>query len=176
MRKHTLLATAVSTSALALLLAGCSTPAPAPAPAEPTVEAPQGTGDWTPDDAWFDSVAERTEWLHTYVGYWDAQVCTMDKVISGDFNCSIHISGLTEGVDDLNDLLAKTIDGTPEAADQVDGLQDATAAAVQGAEATAAYSAANCDLAPAEDCTEPGDAIVAAARDLDSALAGWTRP
>lgn len=178
MPKHISLYAALSAAVLAVTLTACSTPTPAPMdePTETPVETPVGTGDWTPDAAWFDSVTERKGFLHDYVGYWDAQSCTMDKVIGGDFNCNIQISGLTEGINDLNDLLAQTVDIAPDSVALIEGLDDAAATAAAGAENTAAYSDLVCDFSPDDSCAEPGDALVESARELDAALAGWTAP
>jgi hypothetical protein len=180
MPKPSLIASALSVAALALALTACAGPTPGPAvdpgPTDPPVEQPTGTGDWTPDEEWFASLEERTTWLHDYVGFWDAQSCTMDKVISGDFNCNIHISGLTEGIDDLDALLAETIDVTSDALPQVEGLADARESASAGAELTDAYRDGGCDFTPDEACAETGEAVVRSAQALDEALQGWTRP
>jgi hypothetical protein len=180
MPKNTPLVAALSAAVLAFTLAACASPSIAPAddsgPTDAPIEQPTGTGDWTPDEEWFASVEERTSWLGDYVGYWDAQECTMEKVIGGDFNCNIHISGLTEGIDDLDELLALTVDVTADALPQVEGLEDARQAASAGAELTADYRDASCDFLPEEACAETGDAIARSAHELDSALQGWTRP
>jgi hypothetical protein len=180
MPQNTSLVAALSAAVLALTLAACSTgsvsPADDPGPTDVPVEQPTGTGDWTPDEEWFASVEERTSWLDDYVGYWDAQECTMEKVIDGDFNCNIHISGLTEGIDDLDELLAQTINVTADALPQVEGLENARQAAAAGAELTAAYRDASCDFLPEEACAETGEAIARSAHELDAALEGWARP
>lgn len=180
MPKTIALTAALSATLLALALTACSSPAPGPAePADqtPTSAAdPVGTGDWTPDDAWFASLDERTTWLDNYVGYWDAQECDMAKVIDGDFNCNIQISGLIEGIDDLDALLVQTVDVTAADAATVEGLADARRAAADGATHTTAYLATSCDLLPDDSCTDVGDALVQSARDLDAALATWTKP
>lgn len=170
---------ALTAAALALSLAACSTPAPSPSDEPeptPTADVPVGTGDFTPDADWFAALDVAIADFTYYVESWDNQSCDMDKVIGGDFNCTIHISGIQGGIGDLAPLLADVVDVTPESAEQVADLVDAAALAPAADEARAAYTDQVCDFSPDEACVEPGDAMVAAGKELQAALAGWVPP
>lgn len=167
---------AVPATVLALLLAGCAGPTAPTAEPTPAQDAPVGAGDFTPDEEWFTALDLANADLTYYVESWGNQECTMAKVAEGDFNCSIHIAGIFEGARDAGVLLVDVIDVTPEAADQVAGLEDATALAPAAADAATAYTEQGCDFSPGGACEAVGDELVSTATALQGALAGWTRP
>ena len=181
---HTTLISALSAAALVVALTACSSPSvPADGPAdEPTAgadqpsDAPSGTGDFVPDDPWFTAVDDARTSLTDFLGFWDSQNCTMDKVVAGDFNCNIQISGIVQGVNDLNPLLADTVNIAPDSAASIAGLEGSAPTAAQAATDTAAHSDAVCDFAPDDACIPLGDAVVASATALSVEIAGWNAP
>jgi hypothetical protein len=176
MPKITAFIAALSGAALVLALASCAGGTPTPATTESTEPAPVGTGDFTPDADWFAALETAKTDLTYYVESWDNQSCTMAKVADGDFNCTIHISGILESVQDAGVLLAEVVNVTEAAADQVADLQDAAAVAEAATAAAASYSEQVCDFSPDEACAGPGDTLVAVGRDLNDALMGWVAP
>lgn len=180
MPQHTTLISALSAAVLAVALTACSSPSvPADEPtsgADQPTEAPVGTGDFVPDDAWFTAVDDGRSSLSEYLGFWDAQDCTMETVIGGDFNCNIQISGVIEAVNDLAPLLAKTADIAPDSIASIAGLEGSAPVSAQAAKDTAAYSDAVCDFAPDDACQPLGDALIESARALSAEIEGWNAP
>lgn len=181
---HTTLISVLSAAVLAVALTACSSPSvPADQPtngptagAEQPSDAPAGTGDFVPDDAWFAAVDDARTSLSDFLGFWDAQDCTMDKVVAGDFNCNIQISGIVQGVNDLAPLLADTVNIAPDSTASIAGLEGSAPTAAQAATDTAAYSDAVCDFAPDDACIPLGDTLVASATALSVEIAGWDAP
>src|SRR6187431_1726309 len=130
MPKRIFLASAASAAILVLALSGCaggSTGAPDPVTSpEPTTPAePVGTGDFVPDDVWTGGLDAARTSLNEYVGWWAAQDCSYAKVIEGDFNCTIHLSGIQEGIGAVEPFLAEVVNIAPGSEDLVAGLEDA---------------------------------------------------
>lgn len=100
----------------------------------------------------------------------------MDKVVAGDFNCNIQISGIVQGVNDLAPLLADTVNIAPDSAASIAGLEGSAPTAAKAATDTAAYSDAVCDFAPDDACIPLGDTLVASATALSVEIAGWDAP
>jgi hypothetical protein len=177
---HTTLISALSAAVLAVALTACSSPSvpadEATSGADQPSDVPAGTGDFVPDDAWFTAVDDARTSLTDFLGFWEAQDCTMDKVVAGDFNCNIQISGIVQGVNDLNPLLADTVNIAPDSAASIAGLESSAPTAAQAASDTAAYSDAVCDFAPDDACIPLGDAVVASATALSVEIAGWNAP
>lgn len=172
------LASALSAVALAGALVGalaaCAAPAPSSSPSPSA--APVGTGDFVPDNAWFEALDTADDGLAEYVGWWLMQECTYKKVVEGDFNCTIHLSGIQEQVVAVDAQLVDVADVAPEAADLVEGLQDAAAVSAEAAAAAKAFSDSGCDLSPGDSCTEGAEQLVDLGGQVQEALAGWEPP
>lgn len=180
MLKRNFLASALAAGVFVVLLTGCAGSAESPSDpgtAEPTTpSAPVGTGDFVPDDVWFGGLDAARTSLNEYVGWWAAQDCSYATVIEGDFNCTIHLAGIQEGIAGVDSFLADVVNVAPGSEELVAGLQDAAAASVGAAEAATAFSDSGCDFSPGEECTAGADAMVAGGQALDAALAEWVVP
>ncbi len=182
--QHATLISVLSVAVLAVALTACSAPSlPADGPADdPTAgadqssDAPAGRGDFVPDDTWFTAVDDARTSLTDFLGFWDAQDCTMETVIGGDFNCNIQISGVIEAVNDLAPLLAKVVDIAPDSAASIAGLEGSAPVSAQAAKDTAAYTDAVCDFAPDDACQPLGDVLIESARALSAEIEGWNAP
>ncbi|MGX5680736.1 hypothetical protein [Schumannella luteola] len=175
------LSSAVAAVIIAGALAGCSSPSGSPEPGSdpsPTapMDAPVGTGEFVPDEDWFAGLDAARSGLEEYVGWWGTQECTYQKVIDGDFNCTIHISGIQEQVLAVDSYLVDVVNIAPGSQDLVAGLQETAAVSAEAAAAAEALSTSGCDFSPGESCTSGADALVDLAGQLDVALAGWETP
>lgn len=102
------------------------------------------------------------EWLTA----WDDADCTGEKAAEDVRECQVLLMDLADTADGVADLLEQE-------APSLDGLAEAAEAAQATADAASEWLSAWCGAYADPACAEPGVALVAAQRTLDTALDAW---
>ncbi len=163
-------------------LAGCTAYGPTgpggqppaePAAAPTSSPAPAESGDWTPDDYWFENAAAQLHTLSFQVEEWEAEGCTVARAVDSGVPCGGALGSMSLALTASGALLEQLDQLAPGAADAVGTLPEVRAAVEQGLPAAESFAAAECNWELTEDCTSDSEQIVAAAIAAVDAFEDW---